>query len=128
MPLDAETVQLVTGLAEAWRVTKLEAIRIAIHLADLKRDEAATPEAELDPHIISAWQSGKSVIEIAAEGQLPIQRVVRIIRQVQKQMLQRAEKTGGSARVKAFKELQRSLHMTPADAAEWQHVIRQARR
>jgi hypothetical protein len=31
-------------------------------------------------------------------------------------------------RLEAFKELQRSLNLTPAKAAEWQRLIREARR
>ena len=75
LELDGATTHLLERLAQAWGVTKEEAVRRAVAQA----------------------QAASSTV--SAQG-----------------------------RIEAFKELQRSLGLTPAKAAEWQHAINEARR
>lgn len=132
MLLDADTTLLVIRLAKAWGVTELEAIKLAIRLANLKIDEAIEPAAALseikNDQIFEPWHQGSSLNEVAAEVEGALKPMGQILKDVQNQTGQPAARTGATARVKALKKLQRSLQLTPADAAQWQKDIHQARR
>ena len=75
LELDGATAQLLERIAQAWGVSKEEAVRRAVAQA----------------------QAASSTVQ--AQG-----------------------------RLEAFKELQRSLGLTPAKAAEWQNAVYEARR
>jgi len=50
------------------------------------------------------------------------------IRRALEQANEKSDSPSKEARLGAFRELQRSLDLTPAKAAEWQDAVREARR
>lgn len=131
----AEMTELADRLAKAWKVTELEAIQQLIELANLQlddvtefvSDESVAIEIKDDP-IFRLGAIGKSWERISEAERVRLRLTIPKLIRDRTRDLQAEKKPTTSARIKALKELQRSLHLTPADAAEWQNVIRLARR
>ena len=91
-----------------------------------------------DSFIIRCWASGATPREIAARMNVSVTTVYARLKVLQKRVLYRSLKLADkhpkgkaeapTSRLQAFEELQRSLSLTSAKAAEWQDAIHEARR
>ena len=87
-----------------------------------------------DSFVLKRWARGDSPREIAAQINVSVANVYARLRVLQKRVLYRSlkladvhpEEKPPTTRLQAFEQLQRSLSLTSAKAAEWENVVREA--
>jgi DNA-binding CsgD family transcriptional regulator len=133
LELDATTTQLLIHLAEVWRVTEAEAMRLAVERATaaIASSIKGVYLTEREAAMLRLSAQGLSLQEIARELDASGSRTVRELKAAQKKILQCIRTPGkrtASSRLQTLQKLQQNLQLTSAKAQEWQDAIREARR